>query len=98
MKKFGIFLLVLILIAASMYFTKPDEDGFSNYLERLSSRHITQYASGTQGLNSNNIDDLKKAKFNFEDFYIYRIFEITSPSSIKGYKYLGLFGVFFKMQ
>ena len=97
MRKFGIFILILVIIAALMYFTNPDDENFSKYLDRVSSRNITQYASGTQGIDETNVDDFKNATFTSEDNYIYSIFSITSPSSVSDFVYLGMFGVFFKL-
>ena len=97
MKKFLIFILVVVFIGALMYFTNPDETNFSKYLDRITSRNITQYASGTQGITENNINDLRNADFSRQDNYIYSIYEISSPSSVSGFSYLGIFGVFFKM-
>jgi hypothetical protein len=97
MKKFGIFILVLVFIGAIMYFTNPDNENFSNYLDRVSSRNITQYASGTQGITETNVADLANARFERQDKYIYSIYNITSPSSVSEFSYLGLFGIFFKI-
>lgn len=97
MKKFGIFILVLVFIGAIMYFTNPDDENFSNYLDRVSSRNITQYASGTQGITETHVADLEIARFERQDKYIYSIYNITSPSSVSDFSYLGLFGIFLKI-
>jgi len=97
MKKFLIFLLILVIMGALMYFTNPDDTNFSNYLDRITSRSITQYASGTQGITGYNIEDLRICDFSRKDNYIYSIYTITSPSSVRGFSYLGVFGIFFKL-
>jgi len=99
MKKIGIFLLIVALLGAIMYFTNPTKDNFNDFLERKASRNISKYVGGSQ----NAVDELinngepikaKDADIHYDrlDYYVVSIY--TSDSSNFTTKYLGVFKFF----
>jgi|GEM_PF-3310187 len=104
MRKFGIFLLIIVVLGAIMFFTNPTETNFSNYLERTSSGNVSRYAAGSQGSSNDltdpdtpTVSDYRNAVFEKQDYYIYSIFEITSPSSLRDSLYIGVFKIFIRL-
>jgi uncharacterized protein YxeA len=104
MRKFLIFILIIVIIGAVMFFTNPFEENFSDFLERTSSRNIAKYASGTQDiLDSQDASakptatDFASAKFTRKNYYVFSMFEIESPQSLNDYRYLGIFKIFIRM-
>lgn len=81
-----------------MFFTNPTEDNFQKYLESTSTRSIIEYSSGSQGTtDSSNFADLANAKFERKNYFIYSIFNITSPTSISDVIYIGVFKAYIKI-
>lgn len=103
MRKLVVLLLIIVLVLVAMFFTNTNDENFTDHLINISQRLSTRYASGTQGAADPDTSaatiaaDLARAKYNSDNFHFYTIYKVTSPSSVEGIKYLGIFKMFIKL-
>ena len=105
MKKFTIFIIIILIIGAVMYATNPTMDDFSEYLSKKADRNIEKYSSGSKNIIDEIINGAKtspgvsaKSRYERADYYVFSVFESDSSVLTYGKKHLGIFKFFLKLE